>query len=476
MERDVILPKKVPQKRTTQSPASGIKKGESIPNRRSQHAPKTVLEMRSTTEATAAVRELVRTDGISSTAQFSFIEIGNSGFRLAAYDNVTHEYSPEGTALLRGIYAQFATLQDYSLGYVDKPDPVAVTDTMLLEALCTGAVAVELVMTKDKLPDRLAVIPYETLEWVSRGDGSKFPQQKVSGGEPISLDVPNFFVSELHKPADVTYNLSMLVPALEESYHYRSFVEDIRRVVRQTGHSRTVIYLDAEKVQASADAATRADPKKMATYMSSVRKEIEDVVSALEPEETLVTYDTARVEHTQTLGEKSDYKTLMDAISGITATALKTHPSILGLRLSGSQGLSNTESLVYLKIVRALQKPVEAVWSRALTLACRLYGAQIFAKYQFRPINLRPEDELSAYRTMEQQRVLERLSLGFITMEEAAYELDCDPLPQGFTDLSGTMFTLGGADALADQTSPNTGAQERVLSPKTPPKAGGKSQ
>lgn len=471
-----ILPKKVPAKPVSQTPYADIARGETIQNARATHNPLSVQDMRTTTAATQAVRELVRADGISSTALFSFVEIANSGGKLAAYDNITHDYSPEGTLLLRSIYAQMGVLWDYTVGYGDKVDPVSLTDTMLQEVVSTGAVACELVMNKERLPDRVQVVPYETLEWVSRGDGTKYPQQLVAGGDPVPLNIPSFFVGELHKPADATYNLSMFTPALEEGYHYREFVEDIRRVVRKTGHSRTTVYLDAEKVVASADSATRADRKKLDTYLESVRTQVETVVSSLEPEDALVTYDTARVEHSQTRGEKSDYKELLDAISGIAATSLKTHPSVLGMRLAGSQGLSNTESLVYMKIARALQKPVESVWSRLLTMACRLYGANIYAKYEFNPINLRPEDELSAYRTMEQARILEKLSLGFVSMDEAAYLLNCGPVPAGAQDLSGTMFTLGSGSGLADQVTPNTGAQEQVLSPSTPTKAGGRSQ
>ena len=163
--------------------------------------------------------------------------------------------------------------------------------------------------------------------------------------------------------------------------------------------------------------------------------------------------------------------------SSLLATSVKTHPSILGLRLGGSQSLSNTESLIFIKGAKALQLPVQLIFSRALTLATRLYGADIYVNFSFKPIDLRPEQELEAFRTMRQQNMIQALSMGWVTDDEASHMLGYGPRAPGAPDLSGTMFYDNkGAFESALKASPNDDPQGRALQPDTPQKAGGDSQ
>ena len=168
---------------------------------------------------------------------------------------------------------------------------------------------------------------------------------------------------------------------------------------------------------------------------------------------------------------------MLNAISGMVATSLKSHPSILGMRLAGSQSLSNTESLIYLKIARAVQRPVEQFLSRAMTLAVRLYGSDSYVQVRFDDIDLRPESELAAFEIMDQSRILEQLSLGFLTDEEAAEELGTGPRAPGAPPLSGTMFhDTSVQTASAESASPNADPMGNALQPDTPSAAGGASK
>lgn len=72
-----------------------------------------------------------------------------------------------------------------------------------------------------------------------------------------------------------------------------------------------------------------------------------------------VTYDVAKADMLKSEGEKSDYVSLMNTMSGNLATALKSNPSTLGLRIEGSQSLSNTESLITIKVASSVRRYVE---------------------------------------------------------------------------------------------------------------------
>jgi hypothetical protein len=250
----------------------------------------------------------------------------------------------------------------------------------------------------------------------------------------------------------------------------------MRRVVRRTGHSRLVAQINAQQVRASAPASASESEKAMQTYMESVRNDLQKVLSSMEPEDALCVYDVAEVKEISAKGEKSDYSELMQTLAGMAATSLRSHPSILGLRIEGSQSLSNTESLVFLQVAKAAQKAVSTFMSRALTLATRLYGNDVYVKAKFMPINLRPEDELEAFKTMKQDRILDQLSLGLITDEECREELQLPPMRPGAPVLSGTMFRDSASQNRADEVSPNDDPMGRALQPDTPTNGGGRDQ
>ena len=211
--------------------------------------------------------------------------------------------------------------------------------------------------------------------------------------------------------------------------------------------------------------------------MSDVQQSVKDTFDALAPEDVVVVYDAVEVQTKDLGGAKADYAELLKTIAGMSATSLKSNPSILGMRIGGSQSMGNTESQIYLRISKAIQRPVADVLSRAFTLAVRLYGVDAYAKAVFNPIDLRPESELEAFRTMREERILRRLSLGLITDEQAAFELGL-PFNPSAPPLSGTRFMDSPGNVQADpQDAPLQGdTLGRSLQPDAPRRAGGRSQ
>lgn len=467
----VILPRSLAKKATAATPGSNQDKGSTIPRPNDQLVFETVRLLRDMGRKTEAIRKLSRVDGTVSAAVFALVQASNSGFTLKAYKSGTHEFDPQATTLVRSISASMNTLYDYSEGFTDRQPLAAVIESGLREVILTGAIAGELVLDKARLPSRINLIPYEELTWKSKGPGNgKFPTQQSGGGE-IELDIATFWIAEMHKEANAAYAESMMEGALVAIFQLMEFLEDMRRAVRRSGHSRILVKLDAEKVRASAPPEVQTDPNKLREFMDNTRDDIVKVINALEPEDALVTYDLVEFDSVSAEGEKADYTELLNTLSGMLATSLKTHPSILGLRLSGSQSLSNTESLIYIKIAKAVQRPVAQMMSRAMTLATRLYGSDSYVTFEFNDIDLRPNSELEAFSIMKQDRVLEQLSLGFLSDEEAAELLGTGPRPPGAPKLSGSFFHEKQIDTT--DASPNSDPQGRALQSDQPKKSGG---
>lgn len=472
-EQKTVMPTRVATKAVAATPSAGVENGNALPEDSFSVLNRSVTELRRQGKVAEALRELVSFDGTASSAIFDFVEVAHSGYRVAAYDPATHQYSKEATALVHSFIARVNNLYDYSKGFADRLSLDTLVETCLLEVITTGAVCNELVLDKARLPESINVFSYDTVTWKAK-NGYRYPVQNGPSGEVV-LDFPTIFITESHRFASKAKARPMMEPAINNSWHYNEYIEDMRRTLRSQGNSRLSITLDAARVLETAPAEIRNDPDKLNSYMESVRTEVERVVKTLSPQDSLVMYDTAKADMLDARGEKSDYVPLLQNLSGSLATSLKAHPSIIGLRMEGSQSLSNTESLIFLKVARAIQKPVEVNLSRALTLATRLYGVDAYVEFRFKPINLRPDDELEAFKVMQQSRVLELLSLGFLTDDEAALEFDVWSRPAGTKDLSGTMFQQNKV-VNAEKASPNADPQGRALQPDTPSKGGGESQ
>jgi hypothetical protein len=427
-------------KAKTQSVTAGYDKGQAVPRDDRSNPNVSIASLRGAQRAATMMRSLFESDASVSTAVTQFVSMASTDLAFHVFETGTNEVSEEGQKAIETVVSGFSTLWNYTAGFQDRLSLQQLKETLLLETILTGGCAGELILDTHRIPQKLNVIPYDSLSWKSDGRGGKYPYQTGSSGE-IDLNLPNIFVAEAFKSADRLHALPVMVAGLKRLIAYESFTEDLARVVRQAGAPRLLVKLDHDRVRASASPSIQADPEKLAAYMSQVRVEMQDILSGLEPQDALVFFDLAEVSSIETTGEKRDYAALLDQLSGLAASALKSNPSSLGLRMSaGSQNTSSTESLLSTKLATMFQKPVETVLSRAFTLALRLYGLDCYVQVRFNDIDLRPKAELSAHKTMQQAMVLELLSLGRITDVEAQSLLGLPSLPEDAPRLAGTGF------------------------------------
>ena len=460
---DVVLPSKsaLAGKAKAQRPGSLIKKGQTLTNDFNTYIATAIENIRNRSDINEIIRALMREDGIFSSAANSMVALaGNSGYRIAGYDS-SGAMSTEVMAMAYSIFDRISLLHDYSKGYNDKPGVNSLIATLQTDVVGSGGCGVELVLDKTFAPERLVPVGYSTITWVSDGAGGRYPAQ-MKGQLP--LNYPNIFIAEHNRNADEAYAVSLLRPGLAHTIAFNEFIEDTHRAVNRTGHSRLIATLIAEKVWASAPESVKADPEKRAAYFNSTRESIQDALSNLDPEDALVSYDTVEYEIKDTGGNKADYSSLLTTLGNLLGASLKTPATVSGLRASGGQGLSNAETLIYLKVVEAVRAPVEEVLSRALTLAVRLLGVDGYVAFEFLPVNLRPDEELEAYKGTKQNRILTLLSHGLITDADACYELGIRP--QGLiTNFSGTGFLDKQVDV---QVAPDrVTSSGRALTPDT---------
>lgn len=468
------MPRSLSSKVRAATPASGIDRGGQITNPLQNFIDETTKLVRSRGDANEMLRALAADDGMFSSAVYSIVQVANSGYKLIAFDADTGSVSEEGTQFAYQLIQRMDTLYDYTKGYNDKTPIPALIETLLREAALGGGVAQELVLDESLTPSRLVPFAYSSIKWKSDGRGGRFPSQKGSGGRDVDLNIPTVFVAESHKEADKSYAYSMFRSGLRQSLMYQEFLEDTRRGVRKTGHSRLVAKLIAEKVAAAAPPEYKNNPEKMQAFFSQAKASVEDALRGIEPEDAVVAFDSVEFSVEDIGGSKSDYAPLLKVLGNVSGSALKTPSSISGLRSDGSQSLSNAETLTYLKVAKSLCNPVEQVMSRALTLAVRLMGANVTVKFVMKGIDLRPETELEAFKSSRQNRVFNLLSLGMISDTYAMFELDLPPNPDS-KKLSGTGF-YESSKSSAEPSPDRKDAMGKDLNPGTPTKSGGRDQ
>ncbi len=459
----IVLPRRVvTNKVRVTDPGFQRKPDQMIADLESSYVNTSIRDMRGV-NTNKAIRALTRFNGIFSTAVHSYIQMAMSGFKVTGYAAGTHAFDPVATNGAISILAATDTLYDYTIGFADKQTIDGMLETLLKEVLQTGGCSLELVLNQFILPERMIPVPVTSLQWLSTKEGTKYPrQQTTTGGDPVSLNIPTFFYAAMHQVSDSIFPRSPLESALQMIYVYTEFLEDLSRVIHRSGHSRMVVKVIQEAVAKDIPMDIAGDPVKVAQYYEDVRSSIEAVITSLGPDDAIVTYDTAEVDILHTAGEKADYTALLKTLGSQMAASLKSMPSMLGLG-EGSQNLATAEAMVFLKLVRSIQVPVEAVMSRAITLAVRLAtGTDSYCKFKFQPINIRPDSELSAHNSVMFQQELHKLSLGLYTDDEFAHIVGSGPRAPGAPPLSGTLFMDQSAVQPKDM-SLNTNGQARNL-------------
>lgn len=327
-------------------------------------------------------------------------------------------------------------------------------ETMLAQLLCNGCAMGELVFDKSLMPSHIQAVSTNALKWEQKGKLAK--PYLDQGQEKIYLDSPAVQLISLNQDPDSAYSDGWMESAIQAIIASEQYRGDIRKAFRKAALPRTTAEINEEKFRESLAPEVLYDEAKLQTAMEGVITSVTDQLTGLNPEDALAMFDTVKVS-VLSPGNTSTHDSLKEhaaIINGMLSTGLKTLPSMLGR--GESQSTASTESVLFLKVCEGLQGRLNELISSLLTLAMRVNGHDVVVKYEYEKPNLRPDLELESFKTVKQSRVLEQLSLGLISDDEASLALTGE-LPSGdFTPLSGTGFHKaggGGGENLYSNTS-----------------------
>lgn len=422
------------------------------------------------------VRNFARASPEMSAAFSANNRVGIPEKYISIARNPDGSFNLEGTMLAMQIIRQMNAMADYDDGFSHVGSLRSVSEALGRSMQGEGAMMVELVLDKARLPLSLQPIGVGTIDFFEDDKGMK-PTQKV-GGETIDLDRPTIFYVTLDPDLYDAYPQSPMEAAVQAVIASSTFVNDLRRLCARHVHPRYDIMLIEEKVREFIPDDVAAEPEKLPDYLDSLIAEVEDAINNLGVEDALIHYDFFEVKYID--GGSNDVSGTFDTVNNITggrlATALRTPPSILGMG-STSQNLASTETLMFMLNANGMIRlKLNEIYSKVFTLAVRLFGLDVTVEFEYDDIDLRPQAELEAFRSMKQSRLLTQLSFGFITDEEYCLRTYGQLPPPGHTPLSGTMFPVVPAALPADNgnSTSTTGAKKQDNAP--PSKAKGNSK
>lgn len=430
-----------------------------------------LLTLRNGTTTKQTIRDLAQVSPDLSASVWAYQRlVVTKDFRAVAR-NQDGTANPEATNALQEVLARMNYLTDYSTGFNNISGIHAVGEILTLELTHYGACAMELVLDKARLPSRLQPISTTQIDFYEDAKNTTYPVQKINGVD-INLDTPAFFYESIDQDLLTAYSNSPMEAALAATLADAEFTQDVRRVIKRALHPRLDVAIDTEAFRKGMPQEIHGDVDAQRAYQATFMSDVEGTVNGLEPDDALVHFDNMKFDYLNNgnVSLDKEYTVLQGMINAKLATGTKAPPSVLG-HGSGSANIASAEVQLFLKYAEGIQSKVNSIISRAMTLAVRLMGHDAFVQFKFDDIDLRPRSELAAFRAMDQSTVLEQLSIGMISDEEACLHLTGKLPPKGYKPLMGTFFKAGSTDPAAVDTASaqsNTGALQQSLTSDAP--------
>jgi hypothetical protein len=432
-----------------------------------------LLTFRSGATTKEILRNLSKTSPDLSASLNAYIRmVVTRGFAAVAR-NEDGTANPQATQATQALLNRFNYLGDYTDGFSGMSSIHALAESLTVQLRVNGSCSMELVLDKARLPYRLQPISTTQVFFVDDGSAAVKPEQRVAG-RTIDLDIPTFFYEAIDQDLLEAYSSSPMEAAIQPTLADAEFTNDVRRIIKKALHPRFDAAVAFEDFKKNLPLDIQGDAEKTKAFQDAFIQAIADVVNGLDVDDALVHFDNVKFDYINNGNVSLDreYDTLQGMMNSKMATGSKSPPTVLG-HGTGSQNIASTETLLFMRYCEGVQLKLNSIISRALTLGVRLLGHDVFVDFSFDRIDLRPESELEAFRSMRQSRILDLLSLGLYSDDEASILLTGRLPPAGFKTLTGTMFRGSKAADPAENPTSNTSTFGKATAPETPEQAKG---
>jgi len=280
-----------------------------------------------------------------------------------------------------------------------------ITGQLLLNTMMRGGSGDELVLNTLGKMDRIQVFDTATIYFQGE-DGRLVPYQRqtVPGSNGYTkLDYPNVFYQPLDPAPDDPYGSSPLISLIQVVAWQIGFLNDLQSAVHQTGYPRMRVKLLEEIAKKNAPTHVQNDPKKYKEWMDSIRTNVQTAMRNLEPDAIPVLWDSAELDLVGKGGNNTiKVDAVINTINKSLAAALKTLSSIIGIGENTSKESYAAELKLYSRGIESVQKVVENLLERSLTMALNLEGVRGWVDVSFAPVDLRSDLQVVAEQQTRQ--------------------------------------------------------------------------
>jgi len=413
-----------------------------------------LVNARSQNKTRKVVRELVKSSPDLSSAASSLLRTGIPERYTVVARNMDGVIDPAATGLAHELLRRVTYMGNLDGSFGSQQGLQSLSEQLGLELLIDGAACLEVALDKARVPASFNPVSVSTFRFYEEENRTRFVQ--VIGGQEVDLDLPTIIYTTVDQYLTDAYPSSYFEAAIQPILQDIEFTDSSRRALRRAVLPRLTATLDSDKIKKMTPPDILSDSQKFLDYKNQLISEIEATINGLAPEDALVSYDAVSYAFIDGGKDPSDIiEKIQSVLNGKLAAGAKTMPTVLGH--GSNSNASSTEAVLYLKQANMIRSKLNEIYSRALTVAVRLMGQDCYVDFKYAAIDLRPEAELEAFRSMEQSRILMQLSLGMLTDEEACIALTGNLPPPGYKPKSGTMF-MGAQPAAVTNPSSNTSA------------------
>ncbi len=418
------------------------------------------------TSTPAILRQLRRASPDLSAAASAYGRVGITHKYKVIGRNLDGTLNTSATRIAQELCRRFDLLGPTTGGYNSYPSIREASEQMMLELYLLGACSLEVILNRARLPEALIPVAVDTIQFKYQKK-KKVPYQ-ILGGKETSLDFPTFFYVSLDQNLRSAYSESPIESSIQPIIAANAFANDLRRVFRRAIVPRLRASLNHEKWLSSVPAEIKYDTEKLEAYQERAIQNIQTLVNGLNPEDAIIIWNILEIDlmNNGATSLPDELQIFASIINGKLAAGAKAMPAVLGHDMA-SQNVASTQSMLFLLSVSSYVEKLNEIYSRALSLCVRLYGEDAVVEFEYEPPALRPKAELAAFEIMKTDRILNLLSIGMLTDEEANLEVTGSLPPIGAPKLSGTFFKVMPPEIINNPES-NTGALERDLSGDSP--------
>src|SRR5690606_27410630 len=218
-----------------------------LPEKDLRLASSSIAALRTRTTTKEVIKELAIAFPDLSASVDAYLRTAITSSYTVVAKNLDGTFNYEATDAANQLLARFDILKNYATGFNGMYSIRSISESLAKELRLYGSCAMELVLGKGRLPERLAPVSTTKIKFYQEGLDFK-PVQQI-GGEEIDLDFPTFFYVSLDQDLTEPHSASPMESAVQPVLFGQEFFDDVRRVIRRAIHPKMVVTLDEDTVR-----------------------------------------------------------------------------------------------------------------------------------------------------------------------------------------------------------------------------------